>query len=219
MRDIRDILGEDLLNRPHHGRIRLHGQWIHFPLKPLDLFFKLPWSFTARAVADLIAKPLKKNVNSHNEESFASVLKAGLGRTICSDFYFPYAQKIWGLPPEEISSTQARRRVSANSLGKMLRKIFAAAPGLKPPGSGHFFYPRGAFGQISECLYQAAKDIGAEFYLGAHIKSIKMNGKSVNTVCFEQEGQIVKHRADYVWSTIPISNLLGYLPFTIQHFT
>src|SRR5512139_3653218 len=38
LKDIRTLLGNDLLNRPRHGRIKLQGRWIHFPLKPLDAF-------------------------------------------------------------------------------------------------------------------------------------------------------------------------------------
>ena len=43
--DIRSLLGDDLLDRPRHGRIRLRGRWIHFPLKPLDLALRLPPTF------------------------------------------------------------------------------------------------------------------------------------------------------------------------------
>ena len=30
-------VGDDLLDRPRHGRIRLLGRWVHFPLKAADL--------------------------------------------------------------------------------------------------------------------------------------------------------------------------------------
>ncbi len=29
---LKNLLGDDLLDRPRHGRIRLLGRWIHFPL-------------------------------------------------------------------------------------------------------------------------------------------------------------------------------------------
>ena len=32
--DIKNLLGEDVLTRPRHGRIQLRGRWVHFPLKP-----------------------------------------------------------------------------------------------------------------------------------------------------------------------------------------
>ena len=56
LRDIRSLLGGDLLDRPRHGRIRLQGRWIHFPLKPLDLCLKLPPSFMCGVAGDLLAK-------------------------------------------------------------------------------------------------------------------------------------------------------------------
>ena len=141
--DIRALLGDDLLDRPRHGRIRLRGRWIHFPLKPLDLAFRLPPSFALGVAADAVRKLPghrgRRSDGSSGEENFATVLEAGLGRTICRDFYFPYARKIWGLDPEELSTTQARRRVSAGSLSKMLGKVGSTLPGLRRSDDGRFF--------------------------------------------------------------------------------
>ena len=211
LRDIQTLLGDDLLDRPRHGRIRLRAQWIHFPLKPFDLAVRLPPDFAFATATDLIGKFLKRKTKSHSEKSFASVLKAGLGQTICEDFYFPYAQKIWGLHPEELSVTQAKRRVSANSMGKMFKKLLNAVPGIRSNGAGRFFYPRGGFGQISESLYKVAVRGGAEFHTGIRVKSIETENKKGKTVYSEQDGNIVTHRADYVWSTIPIPFLVKCL--------
>ena len=41
---------------------------------------------------------------------------------MCERFYFPYARKLWGLEPEEISGEQARRRLSADSPAKLERR-------------------------------------------------------------------------------------------------
>ncbi len=80
---------------------------------------------------DLVVKMLWRNARHDEDETFASVLERGLGRTICRDFYFPYARKVWGMPPEELSVVQARRRVGASSLGKMAQKVLSSVPGLK----------------------------------------------------------------------------------------
>src|SRR5262245_15223254 len=56
--DIRSLLGADLLDRPRHGRIRLRGRWIHFPLKPLDLALRLPPGFALGTAADMVARVL-----------------------------------------------------------------------------------------------------------------------------------------------------------------
>lgn len=205
--DIRSLLGQDLLDRPRHGRIRLCGRWVHFPIKPLDLARRLPPSFLAGAAADLVKKIMTKNPGPTDNGTFASVLEQSLGRTLCRDFYFPYARKIWGLDPEELSAAQARRRVSANSLGKMARKALSALPGLKTQGSGRFFYPRQGYGQISEAYHRAAARSGAEVLLNARLESIETVEGAVQRVRYLRDGQYLFLPADHVWSTIPITVL------------
>jgi protoporphyrinogen oxidase len=211
MRDIREMLNGDLLDMPRHGRIRLRGRWIHFPLKPLDLALRLPPSFAFGVTNDFVHKALKLSANGTAKQTFSSILERGLGRTICRDFYFPYARKLWGLEPDQLSAIQARRRVSAGSLMKMARKVLSAVPGFKPPGSGRFFYPRRGYGQICEAYYLTAQRAGAEFHLRAGVKSVEIEGNNSITVCYEKDGKLQSINSDYCWSTIPITVLAGCL--------
>lgn len=203
--DLRDLIGDDLLDRPRHGRIRLHGRWLHFPLKPEDLMLRLPVSFSMGVALDAVRKLVPHRTNGNGPETFTSVLEKGLGSTICRDFYFPYAEKIWGLPPTELAAAQAHRRVSAGSLRKMVRKVFSVVPGFKTPGSGRFFYPRKGFGQISEAFAEKARELGADIKFCSTVKEVKLGEK--HCVTFETEGGIQRIEADHVWSTIPITVL------------
>lgn len=204
--DLRGLMNGDLLDRPRHGRIRLQGKWIHFPLRSTDLFAHLPLSFGAGVAADTLTKILPGRSNGNGHESFASVLEKGLGRTICRDFYFPYARKIWGAEPAELSSIQARRRVSAGSLGKMVKKVLSIVPGLKQPGAGRFFYPREGYGQISEAIAARASDLGADIRYGSTVRKIELGDKP--RVTYESAGAETTIETDHVWSTIPITALI-----------
>jgi protoporphyrinogen oxidase len=209
--DIRALLGEDLLDRPRHGRIRLRGRWIHFPLKPLDLALRLPPAFAIGTAGDMLRKlGTRPGVNAAGE-TFASVLHRGLGATICRDFYFPYARKIWGRAPEELSAIQARRRVKAGSLGQMARKILSAVPGLKPRGAGRFFYPRRGYGQIAQRYHEAARDLGATFHLGTSVEAVHLEPAGGCRVEIRVGGEPGSVQADHVWSTIPITALARIL--------
>ena len=215
LNDIRQMLGSDLLDRPRHGRIRLRGRWIHFPLKPIDLVLRLPPKFAVGVLGDMVGKIINTNGVQKNQDTFASAMVKGLGRTICQDFYFPYARKIWGIEPGNISVTQAQRRVSNNSLSKIIRKVLMAIPGLKPKGSGRFFYPRNGYGQISEAYRKSAEDAGAEIILNAKVKSVELNNspslKQSSVVRYENNGLTHTLNADYVWSTIPVTILARML--------
>jgi protoporphyrinogen oxidase len=211
LQDIRELLGDDLLERPRHGRIRLQGRWIHFPLQPLDLCLKLPPSFSFGVIGDLLTKALHPGRRGDGPDTFASALERGLGRTICQQFYFPYACKVWGIDPELLSVTQAQRRVSAGSLSKMMHKALAMVPGVRRPGSGRFFYPRHGYGQISEAYSHAAQACGAEIRCNSRVLSVETQGSAVHTVSYEYNGQVLSLQADHVWSSIPITTFVRLL--------
>lgn len=205
LREIQSAVGEDLLWRPRHGRILLQRRWIHFPLKPVDLLMKLPKGFAARLMFDALAKPLRR---SGAEETFASVLHKGLGPAMSRAFYYPYVQKLWSLPPQDLAVTLAHRRVSGSSVGKILMKILRQLPGLRGPRTGGFFYPRRGFGQISERLRQEAETAGAEFEFGATVSGIEHSGGRVRAIRWNRNGEEVREQVAAVWSTLPISLLV-----------
>jgi protoporphyrinogen oxidase len=198
LEDIKRFLGDDLADRPRHGRIRLRGRWLHFPLKPLDLLLELDYEFGFGAFRDMVARTLR--ARPPDGETFASVLRANLGPTICEHFYFPYARKIWGRAPEELSGIQAFKRVSAGSFGKLMRRL------LRPPGAGRFYYPRRGYGQISEAYADAARRAGADILLGWRVSSLRRPGRAGDRWTVEacRNGETRVLEADHVWSTIPI---------------
>lgn len=204
LRDIQSLLGPSLLDRPRHGRIRLRGRWIHFPLRPVDLVTHLPPSFAFGVAGDALGKLLRTR-RQVNHDTFETILVRGLGSTICREFYFPYALKLWGLDPAALSPIQARRRVAAGSLGKMVRKVLSAVPGLKPAGAGRFYYPRRGFGQITTALAESAERGGADIRLSCNVKRVRLDHP--HTVAFEHGGQSEVIQAERVWSTIPITVL------------
>ncbi len=184
------LLGGDLQERPRHGRIYLEGRWIAFPLQAADLVRNLPRSFGLAAGRDAALSPLRRAQG----ETFADLLLAGLGPTMCERVYFPYARKMWGLEPEDIDGEQARRRVSGNAAGKLLRKL---------TGSGRagavFYYPRRGFGQLWESLAGAACGEGAEVRLGAAVERVEnLDGGFRVTAGGEDIDSAL------LWSTIPL---------------
>lgn len=206
MADIRGFLGPDLLDRPRHGRIGLRGRWIHFPLKPADLLLRLDPGFAIGSLRDAVLKPFR---DKGTDASFADVLMASLGPTICESFYFPYAWKMWGRSPTELSAIQARRRVSASSFTKLIRKVLNSVPGFKPKGAGRFFYPRKGYGQISEAYADAAVANGADIRYGRRVTRLIPPSGATDPWIIEADHGSMKERleADHLWSTIPISLL------------
>lgn len=204
--DVKALVGPDLLLQPRHGRIRLGGRWIHFPLKLQDALLKLPPSFAASLIGDMAGKKFRKK--STGPRSFSSVLYDGLGPTISENFYFPYVRKLWGLDPDKLAVTLAERRVSGSSVGKILAKMMRMIPGLRGATTGRFYYPKKGFGQISNAMVEAAKGQGATFHFGADILRIEREGNRVTGIVTRENGAEVTHTADQIYSTIPLTTIV-----------
>jgi protoporphyrinogen oxidase len=211
MADIRGLLGENLLMRPRHGRILLQGRWIHFPLKPVDLMLRLPKGFIASLAFDSVRKLLPRG--PIDDENFATVLERGLGPAMSNAFYYPYVRKLWGLEPDQLAVTLAKRRVSGSSIAKIMKKVMRQVPGFRDPdgaGSG-FLYPRRGFGSICDLFAESAKEHGAEIRLGSGVVGIEREGNRVTAVRFERDGGVERAAADAVWSTLPVTALARML--------
>lgn len=200
LKDIKALLGDDFRDRVRHGRIRLRGKWLHFPIQTLDLLKRLDKGFAFGMARDLVARKISK---APEGDTFASVLRANLGPTMCDHFYFPYARKLWGYEPEQLSGIQARKRVSAGSFGKLIKRL------IKPPGGGNFFYMRRGYGQISEVYANAATSLGAEMALGWGAVRVERSQQPgfTWTVTAQRNGASRQIHADHIWSTIPITLL------------
>jgi protoporphyrinogen oxidase len=210
---VRELLGNDLLERPRHGRIRLLGRWIHFPLEAVDLALHAHPRFVTGVILDMARKLLPSRQRHPSAgDTFASVLERGLGRTICREFYFPYARKIWGLEPDQISPTQAYKRVAAGSIGKLIKRLMPGAPN-KGGGSNNkriFYYPRNGYGQICDALKQAAEDAGAKVHLGTSVRLVELGSGRQRTEVQSSAG-LSSLVSDHVWSTIPVTTLVRQL--------
>lgn len=193
--DIQELLEGDLLVRPRYGRIRLRGRWLKFPINAPDLMLRLDRRFALGAAWDMLRRQLPGG--PPEGDTFATVLRANLGPTICEHFYFPYARKIWGREPEELSGIQARKRVSAGSFKKLMKRL------VKPPGAGRFYYPKRGYGQISEAYARAATALGANIRLGWKVVGLQLSSDGKWIVTAERGGERSEITADHVWSTIP----------------
>lgn len=197
LEDLRSLMGADLQTRTRDGRIRLDGRWISFPIAPTEVATRLRPGVVAR----LGLSAARAAFTPGRSRSFADVVSTGLGKTMGDLFYFPYARKIWGVEPHELSGEQARRRISADSPGKLVRKALSSG------GHGsQFLYPGGGFGQIASALARAAAEAGAEIRLDSPVTGISEAEGSVDVSTVDSGVE-----AGLILSTIPLTLLARFL--------
>ena len=112
---------------------------------------------------------------------------------------------------DELSVTLARRRVSGNSIGKILQKVLRQVPGFRGKRTGGYFYPRLGYGEITERMRAKAEEAGAAFELDASVLAIEHRDGKVCAVRWQKDGVVHRREADAVWSTLPITTLVRLL--------
>ena len=196
---LRGLLGDELQTRPRHGRIRLLDRWLAFPLRPGDLLRRTPTPFAVRAARDAVTSPVRRP----RADTFAEVVRAGLGPAVLDAFYSPYARKLWDSDPADLAGELARRRVSASSPTDIVRRL---ARGARPEGRV-FLYPRRGFGAIAESMAAAAVDAGAEVRLGCGVTGLRRRDDGGGWRLSLDDGSDLD--AAQVWSTAPLAMLGG----------
>ncbi|MDH3705564.1 MAG: FAD-dependent oxidoreductase, partial [Acidimicrobiia bacterium] len=192
LEQLRVLLGHDLQVRRRHGRIRVQGRWVAFPLRAGDLVRRLPVGLSVRAGLDVVSAPLRRA----DRASFAGTVRQGLGPTVAAAVYEPYATKLWDHAATELDPELARRRVStrttAQALGRVIRR--REAPGRT------FLYPRLGYGQIVERIADAAVEAGVQIHLERSVDTVEAGGRVL-----ADDGEHID--ADLVISTLPVTAL------------
>ena len=140
------------------------GRWIAFPLRPA----RPGCGACRRAFARRRrrATPPSARCAGPRADTFAEVLRAGLGPTICDALLLPVRAQDLGRRPGELAGEQARRRVSARlarpHLRAWLRGAGRAARHLPLP-------PARLRPDLASALADAAVDAGADLRLGAEV--------------------------------------------------
>lgn len=186
--EIRAAIDElvEVQERPRNGRIRLGGRWVPFPLTPVGLLRGLPAAVATGAALDALTSQLR----SARTDSYAAVVRAGLGPTVWRQFHEPYAWKLWGTDPHHLSGDLARRRVSASSPGDITRRVVRGVRS-RPT----FLYPRRGFGALSEAMAELIPDVR----LGTKVTGLIEHDDRV--IVGLADGRIVT--ASHVFSTLP----------------
>lgn len=203
MKEIMCLLGDEMREIKAPSQILYEGNFIDFPLSPMDLLIKLGIPTFAKAVFELIAARLKKEQGNGSFESFAI---RTYGSTIANRFLLNYTEKLWGRPCNTLSPHISGRRLKGLDLVTFLREAFLGKNAKTTHLDGGFYYPKWGFDSIVESLAEACgrenirtnSRISRIIHHHGKIESIEINGGDRVPV-------------DEVVSTLPLPTLLRIL--------
>lgn len=180
-----EAMGEPLLRalaaqvpfeaRPRVGRILLGGKQFAYPLSLPGLLAGLGVERAVRCAGDLLrqrarfrAWEAERGADAIDQGYEAFVLRRA-GRSAYEAFYRPYAEKVWGLPPSELSQTAAKQRVSSS---RPLRAALTRQ-------ASTFLYPRGGMAALLGALERLTRAAGVVVHTGRPLDLARADADAV----------------------------------------
>ncbi|MGE0710631.1 MAG: FAD-dependent oxidoreductase [Planctomycetota bacterium] len=201
------LLGDELLLAERTSEVALLGQRFRYPLELPDLARKLPPGLALRALASYLRHRLRPG---KAPESFEDWATRRFGRVLYELFLGPYTEKVWGVPPDQLSPEWAPQRISFHDLGEVARALLRRRDPAPPRTyAKSFLYPRLGIGQLFQAARAAAEAEGAQVLVGAVPRALEREGARVTGVLLETPDGLARARAEWVLSTIPLSALLS----------
>ncbi|MFD1616465.1 FAD-dependent oxidoreductase [Gelatiniphilus marinus] len=211
-----ELIKDDFTLVNRQTRIYYSGKYFQYPLKfgnvlknlSLVTIFQILWHYLVR-----VFFPIK---NPKNLEEWIS---NRFGEKLYSIFFKNYSEKLWGIKCTQIDADWAAQRIKTLSLVQaVISSIFNNQGHKHKTLVDQFAYPNNGTGTLYERAAESIKKKNGEIALNSPVKRVLLDkgNKKVSGVELT-DGSVIK--ADYVISTMPLTNLvngLGHLPKKVK---
>ena len=212
--------GSDLvmLVRPRRSRIYFLRNFFNYPLS-LDgrtlRLLGLKRTFRI-GLGYLRAKLFPRKPEKTLEDFLINRFGVELYRT----FFKSYTEKVWGVPCDQISAEWGAQRIKGLSLRTAVLHFLKKTLGRRKSGDvlqkdtetsliEKFLYPRYGPGQLWEHVANLVTEKGGEVRLGWRVTKLHVEGSRIVAVdAVNEAGDVATTPADYVFSTMPIRELI-----------
>ncbi len=144
------------------------------------------------------------------------------GRELYHTFFKSYTEKVWGIPVDQISADWGLQRIKdlsvARAIANYVRSLLPRKGDLRQRDTStslieRFMYPKLGPGQMWEEAARRIEEGGGQVLLRHRVVSVHVDGGRVTgvTCVNESTGRTRRYDADFVFSTMPVRELVACL--------
>jgi protoporphyrinogen oxidase len=214
---------EDLvmLVRPRKSRIYFLRSFFDYPISLSAQTIRQlgPWRMFKIGIGYIRAKLFPRK----QENTLEDFLINRFGTELYLTFFKSYTEKVWGVPCDHISAAWGAQRIKGLSLRTaithFLKKTFSrkkssdiAQKEMETSLIEKFLYPKYGPGQLWEHVADLVTEKGGSVEMGWRVNKLHIENNRISTVeAINQSGETRRIEADYVFSTMPIRELINSL--------
>jgi protoporphyrinogen oxidase len=208
-----EILPDDeFLQRPRKSRVYYRGKFFAYPIKPLDALRKLgPLEAVLCAGSALWVRVRPPK----NKDTLEGYVVRNYGWRLYQHFFKTYSEKVWGVPPSEISAEWGAQRIKGMSLfSAVWEPIRSRVVGRRDKSKQvtslieEFQYPKYGPGMMWERCRDLVEAEGTKVIMETPVTRIRHEGGKAVSVVSESDGVTTEYPADHIVSSMPFPLLL-----------
>jgi protoporphyrinogen oxidase len=154
-----------------------------------------------------------------NEKNLEDFFTNRFGKKLYNTFFKDYTEKVWGVPCSEISPEWGGQRVKGLSVSKAIKDAvthaFRSKKDIEQKETEtslirRFLYPKLGPGQMWEKVTEEIINNGGEIHMQTKALELIQSENKITGIKAKnlKTGEYIKFDADYVFSTMPISELI-----------
>lgn len=214
-----ELMGDDFITLTRKAAIHFQGRYFDYPLKAKDIFFGLNPMTAALCFFDFITTRVARRLGvGAPENNFEDWVKNRFGRRLYDIYFGPYTEKVWGIPPSQLTLNWAAQRIPSLSLWAVLKKAILGK-GQKDAGDEHshspyrdlFYYTEKGARLMWDKMADRITELGGAIKLSTEVTSISCDRDVVRSAGVEVMGKPDKVYCDWMVSTIPITKMVPML--------
>ena len=202
--DIKDLMKDDIVVRPRKSVIRLKGKFFGYPLNAKDLLKKLNPLLTMKCFFDYLFTIIINKINPKNDISLQDWISHRFGKTLYNIYFGPYSEKLWGIPPTQISADWAAQRISLLNLWDVFVRLLGKKDNTPKTYAEEYLYPKRGIGMIADRQADEITKNGGTIHTNSRVSEIKIENDRISEVIFEKDGKKERISGDVIINTIPM---------------
>lgn len=201
-----EVLGDDFIKRTRLSHIYYQRKFFLYPIKPLDVLFKLGIgeSFLA-GLSYIKAKVFKRP----DDGSFENYIVNNFGYRLYNTFFRSYTEKVWGMPCTEIKASWAAQRIKGLSVTSLITTaLFGNRDNKVKSLIEAFYYPKLGPGQMWEKTLDLVLASGlCEMHFNSEVTVLRHKKGVVHEAVVKTPEGEQTIAVDSIVSSIPIKTL------------
>ena len=217
---------EEFLSRPRKSRIYYEGKFYDYPIKPLNALWNLGFVEAVRCGISYLGVKFRPPKDQSTLEGY---IVANYGWRLYGHFFKTYSEKLWGIPPSQISADFGAQRIKGMSLWAAVWEPLRARLVGRRKDKGdqvtslidEFQYPKYGPGMMWERCHELVEAAGTKVIFDTPVTKIRHQGGKATSVVAEADGIAAEYPVDHLISSMPFSLMLKAMdppvPAEVQH--